>query len=146
MKGFFVSALFALTALSATGQTTPADPTQSAANCSNAFFTAMLNEDSNLFGKVSTSDFLIINYDGQTADRDLLTQALGGGYIVFDTGAVSGTNTRTYNDNTAVVTGNWKTKGNLQGNGFDATSFFTLVCVKQNNAWKVASLQLTALR
>jgi len=123
-----------------------AEPTQNPTDCTNAFFTAMLNEDGTLAGKVTTNDFMIINFDGQTADRDLLIQALGGGYVVFDNAAASGMATRTYNDNTAIVTGNWKTKGNIQGQAFDGTSFFTAVCVKQNNAWKVASLQLTSVK
>jgi len=146
MKTFLTAVALVLGSWGAMAQTAPSDPTQSAASCSSAFFNAMLTEDSNLLDKVSTPDFQIISFDGQVTERDLLMQALGGGYLVLDAGAVSGATTRTYNDNTAVVTGNWKIKGNLQSRTLDATAFFSLVCVKQNNGWRVASVQLTPLR
>lgn len=144
MKKIWMLAIAGLLSTGLFAQTT--DPTQNPTDCSNAFFTAMLNEDATAVGKVTTDDFSLVNYDGQVVDKDLLIQAVGGGYVVIETSAVSAGRTRTYNDNAAIISGSWKSKGAVQGQNFDAESYFTVMCVKQNGGWKVASVQLTSIR
>ncbi|MBN8823045.1 MULTISPECIES: nuclear transport factor 2 family protein [unclassified Spirosoma] len=123
-----------------------ADPTQDPATASNAFFKAMLDEDGNTLGKLLTSDCVLISFDGSSVDGSQLIQGVGGGYVVVETGAVSNASTRQYNNDAAVVTGSWKTKGAVQGNGFDATVMFSVVCVKQGSGWKISNIQFTPTR
>lgn len=131
------------TATFAQTATTPADPTQDPAAATNAFFKAMLDEDSGTIGKLIAPDFNITSFDGQMVDGDLLQQGVGGGFVVIDTGVVSDARTRQYNSDSAVTTGYWKVKGTIQGNPIDATSAFTLVSAKQGNGWKIVNVQFT---
>lgn len=116
---------------------------QDATAATNTLFKALLEENSERMLSSTTDDFSIINFDGQVADRDLLGQALGGGVLLFDAVAPTGTRVRTYNNDAAVVSGSSKFKGNLQGTAFDTEVQFTALCVKQGNGWKVASLQFS---
>lgn len=103
----------------------------------------MLDEDSNKLNAITTTDFSIVSFDGQTADRDLMGQALGGGYLVVDAATPNGTKARMYNNDAAVVSGTSTFKGSLQGTAFNTEIAFTALCVKQGAAWKVASLQFS---
>ncbi|TAE30005.1 MAG: nuclear transport factor 2 family protein [Cytophagales bacterium] len=122
---------------------TATDPGQDPTAATTALFKALLDEDSNKMLALTTDDFAIISYDGQTADRDLMGQALSGGILVVDALAPTGTRARTYNNDAAVVSGSTKFKGNLQGTAFDTEVVFTATCVKQGNTWKVASVQFS---
>ncbi|MVM29697.1 DUF4440 domain-containing protein [Spirosoma sp. HMF4905] len=122
------------------------DPTQDPTALGNAFFKAMLDEDSKTLGTLLTSDFNLISFDGTPVEGDMLVQGVGGGYVVVEAATVSDTRVRQYNSDAAVMTGNWKSKGNVQGNGFDNTVSFTLTCVKQGSAWKIANVQFTPMR
>lgn len=123
--------------------TTTTDPTQDPTAIGNAFFKAMLDEDGNSMGKLLASDFSITSFDGQSVDGDLLMQGVGGGYVVIDTGVVSDARTRQYNTNTAVMTGMWKVKGNIQGQPLDANSAFSVVSTRQGSGWKIVNVQFT---
>lgn len=120
------------------------DPAQDPTALTTAFFKAIQDEDGNKMVTLATDDFSIISFDGQTADRDLLNQALNGGYLMVDAVTPSGMKARTYNNDAAVVAGNAKFKGSLQGTAFDTDIVFTAVCVKQGSGWKVASLQFSS--
>lgn len=140
----FAAALLLTTATFAQqAATTTADPTQDPTALGNAFFKAMLDEDGNSIGKLLASDFSLVSFDGQSVDGDLLMQAIGGGYAVFDTGVVSDARTRQYNTDTAVMTGMWKVKGNIQGQPLDANSAFSVVSTKQGSGWKIVNVQFT---
>ena len=143
----FVAALLLTTAAFAqqasTATATVTDPTQDPTALGNAFFKAMLDEDGNSMGKLLASDFSITSFDGQSVDGDLLMQGVGGGYVVIETGVVSDTRTRQYNTDTAVMTGMWKVKGNIQGQPLDANSAFSVVSTKQGNGWKIVNVQFT---
>lgn len=142
----FLTALLLTTA--AVAQTTPAttDPTQDPTALGNAFFKAMLDEDGNAMGKLLADNFTIISFDGQTVDKDLLLQGVNGGYLIVETGTVSGATTRQYNNDAAVMTGNWKAKGSVQGQAFSNDVAFSLVSAKQGNGWKIVNVQLTPSR
>ncbi|GAA4468378.1 hypothetical protein GCM10023189_53610 [Nibrella saemangeumensis] len=129
--------------ISAIAQTTAnaQDPTAA----TNGFFKAMLDEDSNSMSQLLASDFTITSFDGRLIDRDMLVQAVGGGYLVVDNASVSNLLTRTYNDNAAIATGNWKAKLSVQGRIMDNTVAFTVVTVKQGGLWKVASVHLSPM-
>ena len=140
---FLLFATFLLT--TATFAQTPATPTQDPAALGNAFFKAMLDEDGTI-SKYLTSDFSLISFDGQAVDGDLLAQAVTGGYVIIETGVVSDARTRQYNSDAAVMTGNWKIKGSIQGQATDSSSAFAAVMVKQNGAWKISSVQFTPMK
>ena len=130
-----------LTTVALAQQTT--DPAQDPTATGNAFFKAMLDEDSKTLGTLITSDFTLISFDGQTVDGDLIMQGLGGGVVIVETATVSDARMRQYNNDAAVMTGNWKAKGSVQGQAFDNNVGFSLTCVKQGSAWKVVNVQFT---
>ncbi|WP_020606773.1 nuclear transport factor 2 family protein [Spirosoma spitsbergense] len=119
------------------------DPSQDPLILTNAFFKALLDEDSNAIGKTMSSDFSLTSFDGNQVDGDLMVQGVGGGFVVIETAAISDTRTRQYNSDAAVVTGKWKAKGNVQGQPFDNTVTFSVVCVKQRDSWKIVNVQFT---
>lgn len=119
------------------------DPSQDPLILTNAFFNALLDEDSKAIGRTMSSDFSLVSFDGNLVDGDLLIQGVGGGSIVIETAAISGTRTRQYNSDAAVVTGKWKAKGNVQGEPFDNSVTFSVVCIRQGEAWKITNAQFT---
>jgi hypothetical protein len=120
-----------------------ANSTSDPAALGNAFFKAMLDEDGTTLGKLLASDFRLTSFDGQTIEGEQLMQAVSGGYVVIETGVVSNSQTRQYNSNSAVTTGNWKMKGAVQGQPLDANAAFSVVSTKQGNDWKIVNLQFT---
>ncbi|MEZ0485813.1 nuclear transport factor 2 family protein [Fibrella aquatica] len=122
-------------------QTTPV--TQEPQPLVSAFFKAMESEDAATVAALTTDDFAIVNFDGQIADRALLSQGLTAGILVVETSPATNLSTRTYNGNTAIVTGNSSFKGTLQGENFNADVVFTVSCVKMANGWKIAAAQLS---
>lgn len=142
MKKLFVFALTALLSTPLFAQTA-SDPGQDPTAATNALFKALLEENAERIPTLTTDDFSITSYDGHNADRDLLGQAVGGGYLVIDALAPTGTKVRTYNNDSAVVSGSSKFKGSLQGTAFDSEVQFTALCVKQGSGWKVANLQFS---
>ncbi len=129
----------------ATFAQTAADPMQDPTALGNAFFKAMLDEDGTI-NKYLTNDFSIISFDGQVVDGDLLAQAVGGGYVIIETGVVSDARVRQYNTDSAVMTANWKIKGSLQGQALDNTSAVSALMVKQNGVWKISTVQFTPMK
>lgn len=143
MKYAFVFLM--LTALT-TGAFAQAATDQDPAALTTAFFKAMLEEDAANMGKLLTDDFMVVTNEGQTADKSLLIQGISGGYLVVDTGATSNVSkARMYNNDAAVVTGNWKQKGSLQNQSFDNEVIFTVVCAKTGSSWKIANVQFSTL-
>lgn len=122
------------------------DPTQDPTALGNAFFKSLLDEDGTTLGKLLASDFSIVSFDGTVYEGDLLMQGVSGGIFIVETATVSDTRTRQYNSDAAVMTGNWKVKGSLQGQAFETTVTFSAVSVKQNGAWKLVSVQFTPVR
>lgn len=108
-----------------------------------AFFKAMEGEDGAAITAITTDDFAIVNFDGQIADRDLLSQALSGGYLVVEKSPANNLRSRTYNGDTAIVSGDSTFKGSLQGASFTNDVVFTVTCVKVGSNWKIASTQLS---
>lgn len=139
---FIAALLFTTATFAQQATTTPQDPTA----LGNAFFKALLDEDSKSLGNLISSDLDIISFDGQSVDGDLLVQGVNGGYVVFETGTVSDAITRQYNSDAAVMTGTWKSKGNIQGQAFDNNVTFSVVSAKQGGSWKIVNVQFTPIR
>jgi hypothetical protein len=117
---FSMFAALLLTTATFAQQTAAIDPAQDPTAIGNAFFKAMLDEDSSGMGKLLASDFSLTSFDGQSVDGDLLMQGVGGGYVVIETGVVSDARTRQYNSDSAVMTG-----------------------TKQGGSWKIVNVQFT---
>ncbi len=111
-------------------------------DCSNLFFKALLEEDAAAVGSLISSDFTVISFNGQTIDGRALQQAIGQGYIIVDSGMLTGTRTRTYGD-VAVVSGLWNVSARVQNNGLNGDVAYTTVCVRSGGKWKVTAAQLT---
>jgi ketosteroid isomerase-like protein len=139
LLALIISCLYA----TATFAQSATDPSQDPLILTNAFFKALLDEDSNAISKTMASDFSLVSVDGNLVDGALMVQGVGGGFIVIETAALSDTRTRQYNSDAAVVTGKWKAKGNVQGQPFDNIVTFSVVCVKQSSSWKITNVQFT---
>ena len=144
MKKLMLCGLLAMSSLTTYAQASFSRP-QDATESSNAFFKALLDEDSNALNNILADDFSIVSFDGQQVDRDMLSQGVAQGYIVVDTGMTSGIRTRDYGD-VGVVTGTWNVKGKIENNGFQNEVTYTVVSVKKGGSWKVSAVQLTPVR
>jgi hypothetical protein len=122
--------------------TIPQDPTA----LGHAFFKSLLDEDSKTLERIISSDLDVISFDGQSIDGDLLVQSVSGGAIIIETGTVSDEVTREYNNDSAVMTGTWQSKGNIQGQAFDNSVTFSVVIAKQAGIWKIVNVQFTPVR
>ncbi|MCE7043115.1 nuclear transport factor 2 family protein [Dyadobacter sp. CY312] len=116
-----------------------------AADCTNIFFRALLEEDSKTLDNLLSSDFSVTSFDGQLIDRNTLLGGVSEGYLKVDTGMMSGMRTRSYGD-VGVVTGIWNARGQLQGNSFNNELAYMAVCVKAGGSWKISAVQFTPLR
>lgn len=134
----FVLTFVSLAALAQDNTPQPLDGT----DCSNLFFKALLDEDAPAVANLTSGDFTVTNFNGQTIDGRSLQQAIGQGYIVVDSGMLTGTRTRTYGD-VAVVQGFWNVSARIQNNGFNGNVAYTTVCVRSGGKWKVATVQFT---
>ena len=135
--------IFALTfvSLAALAQDNAPQPVDGT-DCSNLFFQALLDENAPAVGNLIANDFTVTNYNGQTIDGRSLQQAIGQGYIIVDSGMLTGTRTRTYGD-VAVVQGLWNVSARIQNNGFNGNVAYTSVCVRSGGKWKITTVQLT---
>ena len=120
-----------------------ADPAQDPSALGNAFFKGLLNEDSRTIKSLLATDFNLISFDGNAVDGDVLAQGIDGGYVVIETGVVSDAVTRQYNNDAAVMTGKWKSKGKVQDQGFENTVAFAVMCARQGGNWKIVNVQFT---
>lgn len=141
MKQLLTIFLLTFASLTATAQNNAPEPNDGT-ECSNLFFKALLDEDVNAVGSLISNDFTVTNFNGQTIEGRALQQAVGQGYIIVDSGMLTGTRTRTYGD-VAVVQGFWNVSARIQNNGFNGNVAYTTVCVRSGGKWKVATVQLT---
>ncbi|MDR6809264.1 ketosteroid isomerase-like protein [Dyadobacter sp. BE34] len=141
MKQLLTIFLLTFASLAALAQDNAPQPIDGT-DCSNLFFQAMLDENAAAVGNLISNDFTVTNYNGQTIDGRALQQAIGQGYIIVDSGMLTGTRTRTYGD-VAVVQGFWNVSARIQNNGFSGNVAYTSVCVRSGGKWKVTTVQLT---
>ena len=110
--------------------------------CSNQFFKALLDKDAKAISNLVASDFTVAGFQGRTINGPMLTQAISDGFIVIDSGMLSGTNTRTYRDVT-LVSGFWEVQAKIENNSFRGELSYLTVCVKSGGQWKVVAVQLS---
>ena len=114
-------------------------------DCSNLFFEALLNEDANALGSLVANDFSVVGLQGQPIQANELVQAVSQGYIVVESGMLSGARTRNYGD-VAVINGLWNVRASIQKNGFQGELSYMSVCVKSGGRWKIVAVQFTPVR
>lgn len=141
MKRFLTIFLLTFATLAAFAQDNVPQPLDGT-ECSNLFFKALLDEDANAVGSLISNDFTVTNFNGQTIEGRALQQAVGQGYIIVDSGMLTGTRTRTYGD-VAVVQGFWNVSARIQNNGFNGNVAYTSICVRSGGKWKVTAIQFT---
>ena len=144
MKKIIYILLFTFPAFTAHSQSTFTQP-MDAMDCSNIFFKALLEEDHNTLESLLANDFSIAGFQGQEVDRNFILQAVKQGYLRVDSGMLSGTRLRNY-DNVGVITGTWSARGQLQNNSFQNDLTYMVVCVKAGGNWKVSAVQFTPVR
>jgi hypothetical protein len=114
-------------------------------DCSNLFFRALLEEDAASIGSLVSNDFTVVSFNGHLVDSPTLQQAITQGYIVVDSGMLTGTTTRMYGE-VAVVSGQWNVSARIQNNGYQANVAYTTVCVRSGGQWKVTAAQFTPIQ
>ncbi len=144
MKSALLSMILLFAAFAVKAQDNAVQP-MDGTECSNLFFKALLEEDSNVLSNLLANDFTVVSFQGQTVDGGQLQQAVAEGHIVIESGMLSGARTRTYGD-VAVVTGQWSAKGRIENNGFQGELSYMTVCVKSGGRWKVSAVQFTPIQ
>lgn len=140
---FMLSIVAGLLLTTATFAQQPADPAQDPTALGNTFFKAMLDEDAGTMIKVLAGDCRITSFNGQSVDGSLLVQGISGGEVIVETATVSGAQTRRYNNDSSVMTGNWQAKGSIQGTAFNNSVAFSVICARQGDSWKIVNIQFT---
>lgn len=118
-------------------------PNREVTEANEMFFGALLNEDVEVLDGLLDSDFKLVMPDGNPYDRSLVLTAIKSGLASFDTADLQSNNLRMLGTEAAMVSGIWKARGQVQGNTFDYRAFYTSICVRRGNGWKVAQVQLT---
>jgi len=144
MKKLIFLLLFIIPALTTYSQSEYRQPTD-ATDCSNIFFKALLEEDTNTLGNLLLNDFSAAGFQGQPINREFLLNLITQGYLRIDSGMLSGTRTRNYGD-VGIITGNWNASGLMQNNSFQNDLTYMVVCVKSGGSWKVSAVQFTPIR
>src|SRR5690606_8515473 len=114
-------------------------------DCSNQFFKALLEEEAASVEALVSSDFTAIGFNGRIIDGGWLRQGIAQGYMIVDSGLLSGTRTRTYGD-VAVTSGQWDVRAKIENNNFQGTVAYMTVCVRSGGKWKVTAAQLTPIQ
>jgi ketosteroid isomerase-like protein len=144
MKHLLTLLICLSTMLSAAAQNNAPKPVDGT-DCSNLFFKALLEEDAASIGSLISTDFTVVSFNGHIVDSPTLQQALTQGYIVIDSGMLTGTSTRLYGD-VAVVSGQWNVSARIQNNGYQANVAYTTICVRSGGQWKVTAAQFTPIQ
>lgn len=144
MKKFRLLILLLLTSAAASAQSS-FNPPRDGSECANFFFKALLEEDTEVLNNILSDDFSIISFDGQQADKNMLSQGLSQGYITIDTGMLSGMRTRDYGD-INVITGIWNVRGKMENNSFQNELSYMVIAAKKGGIWKITAAQLTPVR
>lgn len=126
------------------GQTNPPLPIDGT-DCSNLFFKSLLEEDATGLGALVSNDFTAIGFNGRIIDGEWLRQGIAQGYMIVESGQLSGTRTRTYGD-VAVTSGQWNVRAKIENNNFQGEVAYMTVCVRSGGKWKVTAAQLTPVQ
>jgi hypothetical protein len=111
----------------------------------NAFLTSITEKNTSNLRSLVTTDFAVVSWNGDLVDSYLLSQGLQEGIVNLQESKPTGMRTKNYGD-AAVITGNWKVMGEIEGNRVDNFMIFTALVVKQGGVFKLASFHLTPVQ
>jgi len=109
------------------------------------FFTALVAGDVNLLQRILTDDFILIDVmSGSENTKPAFLAFVGSGQIKFEAIRPADQRVRLCQD-TAVITGRTEMRGRIVDSPFVTSSRYTHVYVQQQNDWRLASAQGTAI-
>jgi hypothetical protein len=149
MKRLLFSAALALFAIGAFAQTTASasssSPESELLNINKSLYQAFLQENAATLETLLGNEYVLVNNDGNLVDRETLIGAFRDGYVTIESAETMNDVTKMYGD-VALVKGLWKSKGSVQGAGFDHTNYYTTIYNKRNGTWKAVSMQFTLVK
>src|SRR5215213_11014379 len=133
MKRILFSAALAFFAIRAFAQTTASASSSEieVLNINKSLYQAFLQENAGTLETLLGNEYVLVNNDGNLVDRETLIGAFRDGYVKIDSSETRNDVTKMYGD-VALVKGVWKSKGSVQGTGFDNTNYYTAVYSKRN--------------
>ena len=109
------------------------------------FFEVLLLGDCAGLDQILDNDFLLVDVmTGSEVTKAALLDVVGSRQLVFESIARIDARIRSYNE-TAVVTGQTRMKGQYAGNSFSPHSRYTHVYVRGANGWRLVSAQGTPI-
>ena len=147
IKRMLFPAAFAFFAVRAVAQTTASASASEieVSTINKSLYQAFLQENAATLETLLGNEYVLVNNDGNLVDREMLIGAFRDGYVKIDSAETRNDVTKLYGD-VALVKGLWKSKGSVQGAGFDHTNYYTVVYSKRNGGWKAVSMQFTLVK
>jgi len=110
-----------------------------------AFFTALLQADTEALSRILADDFLLIDVlGGSEIPKAALLEAIRSRQVWFETIEPLDSRVRFY-QTTAIVTGRTRIVGRFGAASFTAHSRYTHVFVEQQNQWRLVAAQGTQI-
>jgi hypothetical protein len=114
-------------------------------NANKAVYQAILQENAAVLETLLGNEYVLVNNDGNLVDRETLIGAFRDGYVTIESAENLNDVAKLYGD-IALVKGLWKSKGSVQGTGFENTNYYTALYNKRNGNWKAVSMQFTLVK
>jgi ketosteroid isomerase-like protein len=105
---------------------------------------AVIKGDVATLDTLTADDYMMINLNGQLADKSTTMNNIKTGSIKLTANDVSDMKVRIYG-NTAIVTGKSTAKGSIGGRELKGPVMFTRVYVKNNGKWQSVAFQQTPI-
>jgi ketosteroid isomerase-like protein len=105
---------------------------------------AVIKGDVATLENLTADDYMMINLNGQLADKSTTMNNIKTGSIKLTANDVSDMKVRIYG-NTAIVTGKSTAKGSIGGRELKGPVMFTRVYVKNNGKWQSVAFQQTPI-
>ena len=108
------------------------------------FQNAIVANDADAIEPLVSDDWIIVNADGRTVERDRFLAVVKSGALTHNAMTLDEPRMRIYGD-TAVVTGRATSAGKFMGTDFTTLERSTDVFVKTNGQWRCVLTQLTKI-
>ena len=137
--------LVARSGMAPAGQSGKIGPTaENALEAEKAVNQALLTSDADALGRLLADDWVVISAYGGVAERGPFIAEIKSGQFTRKTMDLSDPRVKIYG-NTAVVTTQLKTSGNINGRDFDVVERQTDVLIWSDGAWKSVLLHETKI-
>jgi ketosteroid isomerase-like protein len=105
---------------------------------------AYVKSDDKRFDELLADDFMLVASNGQMIDKPAILAAMKEGKLKIESMPAEDVKIRIYGA-TAVVTGQAKLKGTLEGNDISETHRFTNILIKHDDHWQCVNSQFTRI-